>query len=109
MTNAYTTANVDWSLWSVPGIGELLITEDDRGVLIQTVDVTYQDGSVVAVSRSPSGRRTVIEGQGGHGDLFETALLSHLETFDIERDKAERIDIEDLIPVGASRIWWRWM
>ncbi len=104
MTAYHTTADVDWSLWTVPGIGELLITEDERGVLIQVVDVTYQDGSVVAFSRSLSGRRTIIEGKGGHGDRFETALVSHLEIFEIERDKAERIDIEDLIPVGSTAV-----
>jgi len=59
-------------------------------------------GSPVAVSRSPSGRRTALEGEGGHTELFETALVNHLAVFEIDRANASRIEAEDLVPVIAA-------
>ncbi|MNL83626.1 hypothetical protein D3C87_2113270 [compost metagenome] len=71
-------------------------------MLVQSVDIELGGDSPVAVSRSPSGRRTALEGEGGHTELFETALANHLAIFEIERANASRIEAEDLAPVISA-------
>ncbi|MCV9964429.1 hypothetical protein OIU34_21300 [Pararhizobium sp. BT-229] len=93
---------VNWSLWAVDALGTLLLTEDRGHALVQSVDIELGGDSPVAVSRSPSGRRTVLEGEGGHTELFETALVNHLAVFEIDRANASRIEAEDLAPVIAA-------
>lgn len=97
-------ADKKWSLWDVDGLGTLLLTEDRGNVLVQTVTVEFDGGTAVAVSKSPSARRTVIEGEGGHPELFEIALVNHLEIFEIDRQNASRIALDDLAPVVAPPI-----
>lgn len=92
----------NWSLWAVDALGTLLLTEDRGHVLVQSVDIEHGGDGPVAVSRSPSGRRTVLEGEGGHTELFETALVNHLSVFEIDRANASRIEAEDLAPVIAA-------
>jgi hypothetical protein len=94
-----------WSLWNVSGRGLFLVHEDRRDILIQEVrvdaDMEAELPTLVATSKSPNGRRTVLRGEGGHPEIFETALTSHLDLLEIGRDRADRVDIEDLIPVGS--------
>ena len=92
------TQNGDWSLWSVESLGTLLLTADDIGTLVQTVDLDTSTGTIVATSRSPSARVTLLLNDGGHTDEFEVALNSHLAVFGLERENAERIERTDMLP-----------
>lgn len=96
MENTDFVADGNWSLWDAGDIGHLLLTEEDRGILVQSVDISIEDGIVTTVSRGPSARRTLLEGQGGHPEPFETALTNHLELFGLERDGAQMVEIETL-------------
>nr|WP_250808617.1 hypothetical protein [Neorhizobium tomejilense] len=95
-----------WSLWSVQGRGLFLLSDDKPGVLIQEVTLTVErdgvDGAVMATSKSPTARKTLLEGEGGHSGLFELVLASQLELLGIDRSLAERVDIEDVMPVVAA-------
>lgn len=102
MNTNESTAGEIWSLWDVEGLGTLLLTEDCGNVLVQTVNIELDGATLVAVSRSPSGRRAVIEGEGRHPELFETALANHLEIFEIDRANASRMGFDDLAPVVAA-------
>jgi hypothetical protein len=102
-TNENVTGD-NWSLWDVEALGTLLLTEDGGNVLVQIVDVEFSSGTPIAVSRSPSAKRTAIKGEGAHPKLFETALANHLEIFEVERAAASRIAFEDLTPVAAAPI-----
>ena len=95
-------AGENWSIWDVEGLGTLLLTEDRGNVLVQTVDIEFDGATSVAVSKSPSARITVIEGEGGHPELFETALVNHLEIFEIDRENASRVTFDDLPPMVAA-------
>jgi hypothetical protein len=101
MTINETTASANWSLWDVDGHGTLLLTEDRGQVLVQTVDIDLNGAEPVAISRSPSARRTVLSGDGGHTELFETVLVNHLAIFGIERDNAIRFTPTDNAPTLA--------
>lgn len=92
----------DWSLWDVSPLGMLLLTQDGEHVLIQTVDQELGGPDPIMVSRSPSGRRTVLVGEGGHPEIFETSLGSYLEILGIDRTAATQITRDDIIPAIAS-------
>lgn len=98
MTTNETTASENWSLWDVDGHGTLLLTEDRGHVLVQTVELDLTGADAVAVSKSPSGRRTVLAGEGGHTELFETVLVDHLAIFEIDRASAARFMPGDTTP-----------
>ncbi|MCS4088732.1 hypothetical protein [Rhizobium sp. BK176] len=98
MTTNETTASENWSLWDVDGHGTLLLTDDHGQVLVQTVELDLSGTEPVAVSKSPSARRTVLAGEGGHTELFETVLVNHLAIFEIDRENAARLMPGDSAP-----------
>jgi hypothetical protein len=107
MTTNETTASENWSLWDVDGHGSLLLTEDRGQVLVQTVELDLTGTDLVAVSKSPSARRTVLAGEGGHTDLFETVLVNHLAIFEIDRDSAARFMPGDNAPTVKLAVGMR--
>lgn len=85
-------AENDWSMWQVADLGTLLLTRDRGHILVQKIGEIETGGEhVVAVSLSPSGRRTVLAGEGEHDEMFETALSNHLALLEIDRVAASRI------------------
>jgi hypothetical protein len=92
----------NWSLWAVSSLGMLLLSEDRGHVLVQAVEIEAEGENLVAISKSPSGRKTILVGEGGHTELFETALNNHLAIFEIDRSNATRVEVDDLMPVIAT-------
>ena len=73
-----TTSSSMWSLWRVDGEKTILLTEgltvNEAFVMRQIVDLDICDGELVAVSRSPGHRKTILIGEGFHDLSFERAL-----------------------------------
>ncbi|MBY3155326.1 hypothetical protein HFO56_23670 [Rhizobium laguerreae] len=107
MTTNETTATDKWSLWDVEGHGTLLLTEDRGCVLVQTVELDLTGADPVATSKSPSAGRTVLAGEGGHTERFETVLVNHLEIFGIGRENANRVMPGDNAPAMALAVGMR--
>lgn len=96
--------DADWSLWDVEGLGLLLLTQARADVLVQPVELDLGGEEPVAVSKSPSGGRTVLRGEGGHPELFETVLVNHLSIFEIDRADASRITVAGVSPFAAATL-----